>query len=133
MSDEYIDGSILRTHLEHLDIELGEGEVTGFVDRTDSLNLNAIVIGLGLKELEYKPDLFPGIIYHVAEPELPELTVVIFEDGVFAVLDAPNEDVGRAGLQFVCEQVHEIGLLEEGGLQSNVVDFSSEIPVPDTI
>lgn len=132
MSDEYIDGPILRTHLEHLDIELGEGEVTGYVDRTDSINVNAIAIGLA-PWVDYKPDLFPGIIYYVDELKLPDLTVVIFENGVIAVLDAPDEDAGHAGLQFVCEQIHEIGLLEEGGLQSNVVDFSSEIPVPDTI
>lgn len=132
MSDGHIDGPILRTHLKHLDIELGEGEVTGFVDRTDSINIKSVTIGLA-SWVDYKPGLFSGVIYHVDEPELPDLTIVIFENGVIAVLDAPDEDAGHAGIQVVCEQIHEIGLLEEGGLQSNVVDFSSEIPVPDTI
>jgi len=37
------------------------------------LNLNAVCIGLGLENVEYEPEIFPGLVYRLSEPKVVAL------------------------------------------------------------
>jgi len=42
-------------------------------DLQKTLNLNAIAIGLGLENIEYEPEQFPGLVYRLDDPEVVAL------------------------------------------------------------
>ncbi|MGZ7171974.1 MAG: TATA-box-binding protein, partial [Halobacteriota archaeon] len=46
------------------------------------LNLNAIAIGLGLENIEYEPEQFPGLVYRLSEPKV---VVLLFGSGKLVV------------------------------------------------
>ncbi len=46
------------------------------------LNLNAIAIGLGLENIEYEPEQFPGLVYRL---DNPRVVVLIFGSGKMVV------------------------------------------------
>jgi len=57
------------------------------------LNLNAIAIGLGLENIEYEPEQFPGLVYRIDEPKV---VVLIFSSGKLVVTGGKSpEDCER--------------------------------------
>ena len=55
----------------------------------ESLNLNALVIGLGLGRTEYEPEQFPGVIYRPSEAEN---VVLLFASGRVVITGSPDLD-----------------------------------------
>jgi len=54
-------------------IEEPEVKVQNIVASADlgtDLNLNAIAIGLGLENVEYEPEQFPGLVYRLRDPRV---------------------------------------------------------------
>lgn len=46
------------------------------------LNLNAIAIGLGLENIEYEPEQFPGLVYRV---DAPKVVILLFGSGKLVI------------------------------------------------
>jgi transcription initiation factor TFIID TATA-box-binding protein len=57
-----------------------------------SLNLNALVIGLGLENTEYEPEQFPGLIYR---PSGANSVVLIFASGQIVITGSPSFEVAE--------------------------------------
>jgi transcription initiation factor TFIID TATA-box-binding protein len=57
----------------------------------ESLNLNALAIGLGLESTEYEPEQFPGLIYR---PPEADSVVLLFASGRVVITGSP--DLGAA-------------------------------------
>ena len=72
---------IVFDKLRDLEIQVDEDQgitVQNIVTSADlgrSLNLNAIAIGLGLENIEYEPEQFPGLVYRL---DNPDVVVVLF-------------------------------------------------------
>jgi transcription initiation factor TFIID TATA-box-binding protein len=63
-------------------------------DLGQRLNLNAIAIGLGLENVEYEPEQFPGLVYRINEPSVVAL---LFGSGKMVITGATvYEEVERA-------------------------------------
>jgi TATA-box binding protein (TBP), component of TFIID and TFIIIB len=63
------------------------------------LNLNAIAIGLGLENIEYEPEQFPGLVYRLSEPKV---VVLMFGSGKLVVTGGRvPEDAANAVDQIV--------------------------------
>lgn len=77
-------------------------------DLETSLNLNALAIGLGLEDIEYEPEQFPGLVYR-----LEELSVVIllFSSGKLIITGAKTETETQKGVQQVKSRLSELGFL----------------------
>jgi len=56
------------------------------------LNLNAIAIGLGLENIEYEPEQFPGLVYRL---DNPRVVVLIFGSGKMVVTGGKSPDDAR--------------------------------------
>lgn len=57
---------------------------------SESLNLNALVIGLGLEKTEYEPEQFPGLIYR---PSSADNVVLLFASGRVVITGSSDFDV----------------------------------------
>lgn len=58
----------------------------------ESLNLNALAIGLGLETCEYEPEQFPGLIYRPSEFES---VVLVFASGRVIITGCTNIDAAE--------------------------------------
>jgi hypothetical protein len=111
----------LREELEQVGVEPEDGGVGGYLQLDGELNLNICSIGLGLENIEYEPEKFPGLIYHNVYGGGIKTTMVLFWDGHITAVDAPSESAVREGISTVVERLQELGLWED------------EIPANDSI
>lgn len=72
------------------------------------LNLNAIAIGLGLENIEYEPEQFPGLVYRIDEPKV---VVLIFSSGKLVVTGGKSPENCGEGVEVVKQQLDSMGLL----------------------
>jgi transcription initiation factor TFIID TATA-box-binding protein len=72
------------------------------------LNLNAIAIGLGLENIEYEPEQFPGLVYRI---DVPKVVVLIFSSGKLVVTGGKSPEDCERGVEVVRQQLDNMGLL----------------------
>jgi transcription initiation factor TFIID TATA-box-binding protein len=72
------------------------------------LNLNAIAIGLGLENIEYEPEQFPGLVYRIDEPKV---VVLIFSSGKLVVTGGKTPEDCERSVEVVRKQLDNMGLL----------------------
>ena len=65
-------------------------------------------MGLGLENVEYEPEQFPGLVYRVKEPKA---VILIFSSGRIVCVGARStEDVSKA-VEKVSEKLTHLGFL----------------------
>lgn len=74
-----------------------------------SLNLNAIAIGLGLEQIEYEPEQFPGLVYRLDDPDV---VVLLFGSGKLVITGGTETDEAQQALTHVQDRLTELGLLD---------------------
>lgn len=72
-------------------------------------NLNAIVIGLGLENIEYEPEQFPGLIYRLEEPRV---VVLLFGSGRLVITGGRQNDDAELACSIISERLDELGLFD---------------------
>ena len=83
-------------------------------DRTSAdlgrnLNLNAIAIGLGLENIEYEPEQFPGLVYRLDEPEVVAL---LFGSGKLVITGGKKPEDAEHAVDKIVSRLEDLGLLE---------------------
>jgi transcription initiation factor TFIID TATA-box-binding protein len=73
------------------------------------LNLNAIAIGLGLENVEYEPEQFPGLVYRMEEPEV---VMLLFGSGKLVITGGQTTDDAGDAVTTVRTQLEDLGLLQ---------------------
>ena len=104
---------IVFEELRALQIPIEDPEVTlqnivTSADLGESLNLNAIAIGLGLERIEYEPEQFPGLVYRLDEPEVVAL---LFGSGKIVVTGGTSPADAEAAVDVIVEELNGLGLL----------------------
>jgi len=74
-----------------------------------SLNLNAIAIGLGLEQIEYEPEQFPGLVYRLDDPDV---VVLLFGSGKLVITGGTETEEAQRALTHVQDRLTELGLLD---------------------
>ena len=77
-------------------------------DLGEPLNLNAIAIGLGLEDVEYEPEQFPGLVYRLNEPDVVAL---LFGSGKMVITGAKVRDEAEEALEEVIGRLKDLSLL----------------------
>ena len=77
-------------------------------DLGERLNLNAIAIGLGLEDVEYEPEQFPGLVYRLDEPNV---VVLLFGSGKTVITGGKEPEDAEAATDVLVSQLTELGLL----------------------
>ena len=77
-------------------------------DFGETLNLEAIAIGLGLEDIEYEPEQFPGLIYRLDEPDA---VVLLFGTGKTVITGVKSRDTAETVLEEIVARLSELSLL----------------------
>ncbi|MDG5821226.1 TATA-box-binding protein [Natronococcus sp. A-GB7] len=91
------------------DPEIIVQNIVSSADLGRNLNLNAIVVGFGLKEIEYKPEQFPGLVYRLNEPDVAAL---LFSSGKLVVTGGKDTNDAEQALDVITKRLEDLGLLE---------------------
>jgi transcription initiation factor TFIID TATA-box-binding protein len=87
-------------------------EVQNIVSSADlghTLNLNAIAIGLGLENIEYEPEQFPGLVYRLDEPSVVAL---LFGSGKLVITGGKQLEDAEQALSVIEDRLTDLGLLD---------------------
>lgn len=79
-------------------------------DLKQSVNLNALTIGLGLEKTEYEPEQFPGLIYR---PDTGDAVLLAFGTGKVVVTGAKTTEAAQLAFDAFRERVGS--LLDQTG------------------
>jgi transcription initiation factor TFIID TATA-box-binding protein len=74
----------------------------------DGLNLNTVAIGLGLENIEYEPEQFPGLIYR---PDDIDVAILLFGSGKLVVTGGQTIEQIDRGFEYVKEELESLGLV----------------------
>ena len=91
------------------DPEIIVQNIVSSADLGRTLNLNAIAIGLGLENIEYEPEQFPGLVYRLDQPEVVAL---LFGSGKLVVTGGKKVDDAKQAVDVIGKRLEELGLLE---------------------
>ncbi|GAA0464774.1 TATA-box-binding protein (plasmid) [Halococcus dombrowskii] len=87
------------------DIEVQNIVTSG--DLGETLNLNAIAIGLGLEDVEYEPEQFPGLVHRLDEPDV---VVLLFGSGKFVIVGGEVPADAEAATEVIISKLTDLGL-----------------------
>jgi transcription initiation factor TFIID TATA-box-binding protein len=82
--------------------------IVASADLKTDLNLNAVALGLGLENIEYEPEQFPGLVYRI---KVPKVVVLIFSSGKLVITGGKSPEECEEGAQIVRMQLENMGLL----------------------
>jgi transcription initiation factor TFIID TATA-box-binding protein len=71
----------------------------------ESLNLNALAIGLGLESTEYEPEQFPGLIYR---PPKADSVVLLFASGRVVITGSKDLDTAEHTFSSLQDEVTDL-------------------------
>lgn len=98
----------LREEIQDL-VEFEGGDIAAYTDVDAEFNLNAFAIGLGLGNIKYEPEVFPGLVYRI---DKPNVTAIMFWNGQIDVLDAPDEESAITGVRKTLERLQSVELYD---------------------
>jgi len=76
------------------DLEIAIQNIVAISDVETELNLNEVAVGLGLENIEYEPEQFPGLVYRIKKPKV---AMLIFGSGKIVCAGArKTEDISIA-------------------------------------
>ena len=90
------------------DPEITVQNIVTSADLGVDLNLNAIAIGLGLENIEYEPEQFPGLVYRLDEPDVVAL---LFGSGKLVITGGKQPADAEAAVDVISERLADLGLL----------------------
>lgn len=76
---------------------------------TDRLDLASIAASLGYQDLEYEPEMFPGLVYRFHDPKV---VVLIFGSGKIVITGGKSEQDIRTVVERLTQQLVSAGILE---------------------
>jgi len=89
-------------------LEIIVQNIVATADLGGELNLNEVAMGLGLENVEYEPEQFPGLVYRVREPRV---VMLLFGSGkIVCTGGKTTEDVSTA-VEKVALMLSSMGLL----------------------
>jgi len=92
----------------HKNLEIVVQNMVATSDLGGDLNLNEVAVGLGLENVEYEPEQFPGLVYRLNDPKV---ALLLFGSGKIVCAGARKaEDVSLA-IDKVSKELSLLGLL----------------------
>lgn len=83
--------------------------IVSSADLENTLNLNAIAIALGLENVEYEPEQFPGLVYRLDEPSV---VLLLFGSGKLVITGANRFSDAERALEVAHSRLDDHGLLD---------------------
>jgi transcription initiation factor TFIID TATA-box-binding protein len=77
-------------------------------DLGERLNLAAIAIGLGLTNVEYEPEQFPGLVYRLNDPDV---VMLLFGSGKMVIVGGTIPEEAEAAVETIASRLTDLNLL----------------------
>ena len=90
------------------DPEIKVQNIVATSDLKNDINLNSIAITLGLENVEYEPEQFPGLVYRIREPKAVAL---LFTTGKVVCTGTKNVDDIKIALEKIETELLNAGLI----------------------
>jgi len=91
------------------DLKIVIQNIVAISDLGTELNLNEVAMGLGLENVEYEPEQFPGLVYRIKEPKV---AMLLFGSGKIVCTGARRiEDVSIA-VEKLSKELHSLDLFK---------------------
>jgi len=72
------------------------------------LNLTEVATGLGLENIEYEPEQFPGLVYRLDEPKV---ALLLFSSGKIVCAGARSTEDASKAVNKLSEELNSLGLI----------------------
>lgn len=79
-------------------------------DLGGELNLSEVAIALGLENVEYEPEQFPGLVYRLKEPKV---AMLLFGSGKIVCAGARQTDEVKLAVEKVLDELSSLGQLRK--------------------
>ncbi len=90
------------------DLEIVIQNMVAMADLKAELNLNEVAVGLGLENVEYEPEQFPGLVYRIKEPKV---AMLLFASGKIVCAGAKSAEDASKAVEKLAEDLSSLGLL----------------------
>ncbi len=90
------------------DLEITVQNMVAVYDLGVELNLNSTAIALGLENIEYEPEQFPGMVYRIREPKV---VLLLFSSGKVVCTGARVVEDIEIAVKVLREDLYNAGLL----------------------
>ncbi len=97
----------LRIPVEE-DPEITVQNIVSSADLGHTLNLNALAIGLGLEDVEYEPEQFPGLVYRMDDPDV---VILLFGSGKIVITGGKRTADAAEAVDVIVDRIDDLGLL----------------------
>ena len=92
------------------DLKIVIQNIVAISDLETELNLNEVAMGLGLENVEYEPEQFPGLVYRIKDPKV---AMLLFGSGKIVCTGArKTEDVSLA-VQKLSDELYSLDLIRK--------------------
>jgi len=92
------------------DLKIVIQNIVAISDLGTELNLNEVAMGLGLENVEYEPEQFPGLVYRISDPKV---AMLLFGSGKIVCTGArQTEDVSKA-VEKLSEELTSLDLIRK--------------------
>ena len=109
----------------HKNPEIVIQNIVATADLGGELNLSEVALSLGLDNVEYEPEQFPGLVYRIAEPKV---AMLLFGSGKIVCAGARKiEDVSLA-VDKLSKELSSLGLLHKKNL-SRIIWGNEKKPI----
>ena len=90
------------------DLEIVIQNMVAMADLKAELNLTEVATGLGLENVEYEPEQFPGLVYRIKEPKV---AMLLFASGKIVCAGAKSTEDASKAVEKLAEDLSSLGLL----------------------
>ena len=88
--------------------EIKVQNIVASADLHSVLNLNAVATGLGLENIEYEPEQFPGLVYRISDPKV---VVLLFGSGKLVVTGGKKPEDAANAVDRIVKELKSVSLL----------------------
>jgi transcription initiation factor TFIID TATA-box-binding protein len=84
--------------------------IVAISDLGTELNLNEVAMGLGLENVEYEPEQFPGLVYRIQEPKV---AMLLFGSGKIVCTGARKTEDVSVAVQKLADELAALDLIKK--------------------
>jgi transcription initiation factor TFIID TATA-box-binding protein len=92
------------------DLKIVIQNIVAISDLGTELNLNEVAMGLGLENVEYEPEQFPGLVYRIKDPKV---AMLLFGSGKIVCTGARKTDDVSLAVEKLSEELSSLDLLRK--------------------
>ena len=90
------------------DLEIVVQNMVAMADLKGELNLTEVATGLGLENIEYEPEQFPGLVYRIKEPKV---AMLLFSSGKIVCTGARSTEDALKAVEKLSKELNSLELI----------------------